>query len=241
MAGLSPLQLVAASLVIAAGSTIQGAFGFGMGLVAAPLLALIDPRLVPGPILLSGLLVALLVTIRERQAIDLFGLKWALLGRVAGTVVAAVLVSTLPPKETSILLGAIVLLAVGLSAMGLRVAPTKRALLGAGTLSGFMGTLSSIGAPPMAMLYQRASSDRLRATMSGYLAVGVTISIGALASAGGFGGREMIFSVLLVPGVLAGLLLSDRAKPLLERGHTRTAVLVLSALSSVVVILRQLL
>ena len=38
------------TLVVAAGTTVQGAVGFGAALIAAPLLVLIEPTLVPGPI-----------------------------------------------------------------------------------------------------------------------------------------------------------------------------------------------
>ena len=37
----------------AVGFTLQGAVGFGMGIVGSPILILIDSRLVPGPILAS--------------------------------------------------------------------------------------------------------------------------------------------------------------------------------------------
>ena len=77
--------------------------------------------------------------------------------------------------------------------------------------------------------------------MSGYLAAGLVISLAALAVVGEFGRRQIVSSLLLLPGVVAGLLLSLPAKSFLERGHTRTAVLILSALASVSVILRQVL
>lgn len=241
IAGLSVLQLLAASAAIAAGATVQAALGFGMGLIAAPLLALISPDLVPGPVLLSGLVVSVTVTIRGRRDIHLFGLKWGLLGRLGGTIAAVLLASMLPPRESAIVFGALVLLAVGLSAAGIHVEPTKRALVGAGSLSGFMGTLTSIGGPPMAMLYQRASGARLRATMSGYLTLGLIMSIVLLALSGGLGWREVASFLLLTPGIAVGLLASTRAKSVLDLGYVRPAVLALSAASSIAVILKQVL
>ena len=40
-------ELVAALVIVFNGSVIQGTVGFGLGLVAVPVLALIDPGLVP--------------------------------------------------------------------------------------------------------------------------------------------------------------------------------------------------
>ena len=45
-------MIIIAGLVIALGALVQGAVGYGMALVAAPLLALVDPRLVPVPLIL---------------------------------------------------------------------------------------------------------------------------------------------------------------------------------------------
>jgi uncharacterized membrane protein YfcA len=51
LTSLSLPQLLAAFGIVVAGSVLQGSLGFGLGLVAAPILLLIDPALVPGPIL----------------------------------------------------------------------------------------------------------------------------------------------------------------------------------------------
>ena len=59
------------------GSTLQGSVGFGMGLLASPILVLIDQRFVPAPLLLSILCLTTLLTLRERRAIDVMGLRWA--------------------------------------------------------------------------------------------------------------------------------------------------------------------
>jgi hypothetical protein len=57
-------------------------------------------------------------------------------------------------------LGLGVLLAVGLSMVTARLRPTPGTLVSAGFASGFMGWRASIGGPPMALVYQRAVTDR---------------------------------------------------------------------------------
>ncbi|HEX8936169.1 MAG TPA: hypothetical protein VF788_18710 [Pseudonocardiaceae bacterium] len=44
--------LRAAALVVTLGTLVQGSIGYGMTLVAAPLLSLVDPTLVPVPLIL---------------------------------------------------------------------------------------------------------------------------------------------------------------------------------------------
>ena len=238
---LTTIKLLAACAAVTIGSTLQGAVGIGLGLIAAPILALIDPSLVPGPILFCGLALTLLMSYRERQAMDVSGLKWGVVGRLIGTLVAVVVLTNVSQKEMTLAFGVLVLFAVALSASGLHVKPTKWTLLSAGALSGFMGTTSNTGGPPIALLYQDASGARLRSTISGFFVFGTIMSLLALVAVGRFGRYEFWSALVLIPGVLIGFILSARTLPILDRGYTRVAVLAVSATSSVIVILRALL
>ena len=78
-------MIIAAGLVIALSALVQGAVGYGMALVAAPLLALVDPMLVPVPLILLTSGHALLAVIRDGRYADWPGIGWAMLGRLPGT------------------------------------------------------------------------------------------------------------------------------------------------------------
>ena len=238
---MSWIDFLLASICMGFGATLQGSVGFGMGLLGSPILMLIDPGFVPGPILLSTLVLTLGLTHREHQSIDLRGVAWALSGRIVGTIAGAAVLALLPADELALLFGTFVLLAVAMTVSGLRLEPTRPILVGAGTLSGVMGTVASIGGPPMALVYQHATGSRIRATMSGFFFAGTILSIAALAGVGRFGVREVLLTLVLLPGVFAGFLVSGRTARLLDRGYTRAAVLVTSGISGLVVILRQLL
>ena len=238
---LAPIKLLAACAAVTIGSALQGSVGLGLGLVAAPILALIDPMSVPGPILFCGLALTLLMSYRERQAMDVSGLKWGVVGRFLGTLVAVVVLANAPKREMTLAFGALVLFAVALSASGLHVRPTTWALLSAGALSGFMGTTSNTGGPPIALLYQKAPGARLRSTISGFFVLGTIMSLLALVAVGRFGRYEFWSALALLPGVLIGFVLSARTLPILDRGYTRAAVLTISAVSGAIVILREVL
>src|SRR5260370_7692119 len=51
-------KLVLATLVMAIGAALQAAVGLGLALFVVPLLALIDVRLIPGPMLLASVALA---------------------------------------------------------------------------------------------------------------------------------------------------------------------------------------
>ena len=103
------------------GSTLQGAIGFGMGLLAAPVLILLDPRFVPAPILVCTMVLTLLMAYRERHAIDVRGIKWAMLGRIAGTVVAGGILAVAAADTLVLLFGCFILAAVAMGASWKRI------------------------------------------------------------------------------------------------------------------------
>lgn len=224
--------------VASIGSFVQGSVGFGHNLIAAPVFALVDERMVPGPAIASaGVLVALMM-IRDRRGIHLGEVSTAVVGRVPGTILAAVAVAALPERGLAVFFACTVLVAVAITASGVAVRPTRGTLLLGGGLSGFMGTATSIGGPPMAMLYAGEEGRRLRGTLAGFFMVGIFMSLFALVLAGTFGFEELRLSVLPVPGILAGFALSGWGARRLDAGHTRPAVLVVSAVSACSVLVK---
>jgi uncharacterized membrane protein YfcA len=181
-----------------------------------------------------------LLTHRERAAVLFKDIKWAVGGRLLGIVAAAAALELVPGRQIGILFGILVLAAVGLSASGWRLAVTPKSLFGAGILSGFMGTAVSIGGPPMALLYQHETGARIRGTLSAFFLIGVSLSLVGLHVIGRFGWAEVLIALSLVPGILLGFAVSRRLTHVLDRGHVRRAVLVVSAASALAVLVRQL-
>lgn len=235
---MTAAEVLLASAVVLLGSVIQGSVGFGLGILAAPLLFLINPVLIPAPLLCAALVLTLLVTRREHQSIDLHGVAWAVTGRIPGALLGAATLAVLPKRSTTLLVGVMVFVAVAMIGWGPRVRRTRISLLGAGTISGFMGTTTSMGGPPMVVVYRDDTGPRIRGTLSGFFVVGLLISLITLAAIGRFGRQEMLAALALVPGILAGFAISNRIAPVIDRGYTRKAVLLVSALAGVSVILR---
>jgi uncharacterized membrane protein YfcA len=98
--------------------------------------------------------------------------------------------------------------------------------------------MSSVGGPALAMIYQHETGPKIRGTISAIFTIGTTISLFALWWVGRFGAVEVTLGLLLLPGVLLGFLLSQYTARRLDKAHTRPTVLVISALSAVVIVLR---
>ena len=233
-------ELAIASAVVMIGATVQGSVGFGLGLLAAPTLMLIDVRMVPGPLLVASLVLTLLLSHRERAAIDMTGLRWALGGRLVGVVAGASTLAVLSRDGVAMAFGLMVLASVLLSASGLHVRPRRATLLTAGSLSGFMGTVTAVGGPPMALLYQRADGPRIRGTLSAFFVAGISLSLISLRMVDRLGLVELGLAAVLVPGVVAGFAASAVTSRVLDRGFTRIGVLLVAGVTGLVVVLRQL-
>ncbi|MBW2268344.1 MAG: sulfite exporter TauE/SafE family protein [Deltaproteobacteria bacterium] len=223
---------------MAVACTVQGSLGFGSALLAAPLLALIHPAFVPGPILAANVLLTLLVARREWSAIDFAGLKFIIVGRVVGNAVAAAMLIQLSQVFFDGLFGALVLAAVGLSFARPSAGRSPRVLAAAGFASGIMGTLSSIGGPPVALVYPHDDPARFRATLSAHFIFGGSLSLFAVWIVGRYGATELALTGLLLPAALAGFWLSRFGIQRIGTARLRSAVLALSTMAGVGVLLR---
>lgn len=235
------VQLLAASGVVALGSLLQGTVGFGLGLFAAPLLLLLDPGFVPGPLIVCSGVLTVLLARREWHAVRTADLKWAIGGRVGGTGLALAALATVPAERLEVLFGGLILAAVGLTADGVRLRPGPRVLLGAGAVSGFMGTITAVGGPPIALVYQHESGPRIRGTLSAFFVAGVLLSVAGLAAIGRFGPAELLWGALLLPGTLLGYFVSRFTVRGLNEAWLRPAVLAVAGASALAVVLRALL
>jgi uncharacterized protein len=230
---------VAAAILVA--SALQASIGFGIGMLAAPIVALVDPALIPGTLIMVATLVTLMVVVREREDIDLHGTGWALVGRVPGTIAGALVLAMLPERLLTILLAAVVLIGVALTSAGWVPTARRRNVVLAGATSGLLGTATSIGGPPMALVWQRNSGARLRGTMSGFFLVGSVMSIAALAATGAVDGRTVWGFAALVPAAVAGYALSRQINRLLDPKRLRWLAIGASTVGAVVLIGRELL
>ena len=233
--------LLIAALGVLVGAAVQGAIGLGLGLIGAPVLALVDPTLVPGALLLVTSVLPVLTLVRELHDVDWRGPGYALAGRVPGMLVGTWIVVTQPARTTAIVVAVVVLGAVLLSVTSWHARPTPPALLVAGVVSGVSGTATSIGGPPVAVLYQHVSGPRLRSTMGLYFLVGNVLSGSILAVAGEIGGREVLRALALMPFLLLGFVLSGPLRAHMDARQLRVGVLLVSAGGALVLLARSLL
>lgn len=203
------LEFIIIALVILVAAWLQGAVGFGLGMITAPILALLRPDLLPATVIVLAFFTSLFVLLREWKAVDWRMFGWLFIGRLPGTLVGAVAVAVFAPVYISLLVGMTVIGGVVLSSLGWYPRPNGRNLIVAGAVSGVFGTSTSIGGPPIAIVMRRYPPGILRATMSAYFTVGSVVSLVALWVGRSFDTTHFLAAAALVPFVLTGLIVSN--------------------------------
>lgn len=227
-------------VMVAFGALIQGSIGFGLGFAAAPAMALIYPEAVPATLLILAIPMVGIIVLRERSSINVRGFLLITAGRIPGTIAGVLILVAAPASLLAVVLGLLILAGVIMSVIGTRFELRDRNQFVAGFASGIMGTAAAIGGPPVALVYQDRPGGELRSTLSLAFAVGVVMSLVALAIAGKVHGWHALFALELLPGLLLGLLLSNLAAPFLDKRWLRPTVLAFAAVSAAVVIVEGL-
>ncbi|MEV0726168.1 sulfite exporter TauE/SafE family protein [Micromonospora purpureochromogenes] len=230
--------LLVVGIAACVGALVQSCVGFGLGVVAAPVITVADPSLMPASLLVINGLLPLLTLAWEWKHIDFPGLGWALLGRIPGTICGVWLIAAFPGRGMEAVVAMTVLVAVGISLLPVDVPRTRLTLSVAGGVAAVTGTTAAIGGPPMALIYQRAGAARLRATLGAFFVVGAAGSLGMLQLAGHLERRSIIGGLLMLPFVAIGFALAAPLRRHLDSGRIRPAVLAVAACAATALLVR---
>lgn len=231
---------VLASIVVFAGSMLQAVTGFGFAMFAAPLLAAISPELVPGPVLLLTLIFTMGVIWREWKNVDWPGVGWILLGRLPSTLLAVLVMGYISRETTTVVFAIFVLSGVAISLTPVRIAPSAPALVITGGLAGFFGTITSIGAPPLALIYQHQKGSTVRGTLAVNIVVGCAFSLAMLVAFGNLGRKDLVEASALVPASMIGLFASSLIVTRVNDAILRRLLLAIVALAALFVLWRSM-
>ncbi|CAK7262413.1 MULTISPECIES: sulfite exporter TauE/SafE family protein [unclassified Shinella] len=230
--------LVLSGLVIFIAAFVQGATGLGFALIAAPVIGLINPQLLPVLILVLMIPLNLFVAWRERRAVDVKGAAWIMAGRVAGTAGGLWLLLAIPLNSLNLLVGVSTILAASASLIVSPFKPGSRALIAVGAITGVTETATGIGGPPLALAYQHRPAPVLRSTIATCFLLGEILSLVVLAASGQIDGEQIRIALLLLPVLGLGVLLSSLVHHRIDGPLVRTLVLAFALLSGIVVTIR---
>jgi len=237
---IDPTSLLLASIIIFFGALTQSLIGFGLAVVATPLLYLVDPQLVPAPVIVMGFSISLLTLFRERTSLEFNGLQYALLGRIPGGFLGAALLIFAPQPVLGLAIASIVAAAVILSLLKFNLKVNRKSLFAAGFVSGIFGNVAAIGGPPMAILLSGRDAKQFRAALSAFFIFSSTIALVILAITGLLTIEHLWLSLMLLPGVILGYLVSGRLVGYIDKNKTRKITLLLCSVSALVLTIKSI-
>ena len=231
------MEVLLACVIIVIGAFVQTAIGFGLAVIAAPLLFFINPYYVPAPITMCALVLSVFNVYSYRGHVSFRGLGNAIIGRIPGSLCGAALLLWIDKDWLALWIGLSVLGGVGVSLTSLRWQPTPGRMMLAGFMSGFMGTSSSIGGPPMALLWQHQEVNLVRANLAAFFVVSCLMSLLVLAPIGQFGVQQLMLGLPLLPATLVGFLIARRTMSQVPHRQLRIASLTLCSIAGAAAVL----
>ncbi|MEZ5378186.1 MAG: sulfite exporter TauE/SafE family protein [Acidimicrobiales bacterium] len=231
------LALVAALLAVFVGAILQGCIGFGMVVLAFPVLVSLEPALLPGTVLLASIPLVTINLYRNWSGADFGEVAWLMSGRIPGMLAAVLLVRSVDRSVLAIGGGLVVLAAVALSLWAPSIQRNRATLVGAGAISGLFGTAVGIGGPPLGLLYQHETGPKLRSTVSVLMFVGAPLSAAILAISGELTAADLRTGLVFMPATTLGILSAPKFIPWVDT-RLRVTVLVVCAIAALVAMAR---
>lgn len=220
------------------GAMLQSLAGFGLAVIAAPILVLINPEFLAAPILTFGCLLSLLNTLRYRKKLQINHTKITLFGRVIGSILGVYLLTFLDPKIFALSFALFIMLSVVLTYHHVGLLNSPRNLVIAGFLSGVMGTTTGVGGPPIALVYQNSTLHSARVELGVFFLVGTIVSLFLLFITGNISAEQVQLTWPLIPAVFVGFGLSMLFEQQFKPHYLKPMIAVLSLISSVMILVK---
>ncbi len=233
---MSASALVVTALVVALAATVQLAAGFGFGLAAVPLLAVVlDAH---DAVVLALALATFTNTYQAwtgRHDADRRVVARLLAGAAIGLPVGLLVFRLLEERWLKLLIGLTVLAAVVLIARRIDLRHAGRGLdVTAGVMSGALTMSSGVNGPPLVFVLQARHFPpaRFRGTITTVFAVLDVVSVATFAIADELDGRLLQGMAAALPGLAAGAVVGMALRRHLHVERFRVLVLVLLSVAA---------
>ena len=218
------------------GCAVQTALGFGMAVVAAPLIVLFKPQWVPFVITIVALILSLKNAWHLRAGIQWRHISSAMVSRIPGTMLGAWILATIPVQVLQVTIAGMVFVAIFITAFARPFAATPLNLGIAGFFSGITGTTTSIGGPPMVLVMQHGSGNTTRANLAVYFVYSCVTSLVSYQLLGLLTLEIWLVGLSFLPFALAGYFLGQYSQGWVDQ-RFRPLILVLCSISATIALL----
>ena len=138
------------------------------------------------------------------KSVEYKQISFSIVGGTIGVIVASLIMLYLEYTFYRALFGVLIICAVIISLMGYSVKITSASSLITGSISGFIGTLTSAGGAPMGLLYQNSTQEGIKANLNVFFVYINVLAIITLSIAGLVEVNDFYIFFKCVPAILIG-------------------------------------
>ena len=230
------IDILIVNLILFAGAFVQGIIGYGLGILSVPLVFLVMPVMIPAPMIFNSIFLCLIIAHHNRNYIESAILKWPIGGALIGTATAATVLVSVEERTFALLFSSMLLILISLSFLKRKMPINPVSGVIVGFFSAMSGTITAIGGPPIALLWQNLKPQTIRANMSVFFIASSIIALTALFMIGKFGWTEIKLSLFTLPGVFVGFYSSKLIANHIPAHLIRYGILLMSTISSLILI-----
>jgi hypothetical protein len=193
----------------------------------------LNPAYIPVPVTLATLANVIFGSWHYRAHLSLRGLLPAAIARLPGSMVGAWLLIMVSVQSLAILIAVVIVVGMATRFVRIRIPYNPLSLAVAGFLSGVMGTATSIGGPPMAIVMQGQAANTIRGNLAAFFLFSSIVSLLVLIPTGYLGWRELGLALPLVPASWLGSWVASRLSHKINQGWMTAATLMLCTVAVV--------
>ena len=203
-------------LTVIFASTVQAVSGFGFNIVGAPLLMLfIAPKQVISLTIFGALILNLMVIHKTRGQGDFYLILPMFAASIVGVLPGVYFLNLVDGAMLKVVVGTIVILmSIALAAnFSVQIRRQRLASIIAGGIGGFMGGATSMSGPVVAMFLMNQKQDKVafRANLVRFFCLNNIVILGTMYVMGVMDVEVLPLISYIVPGVLIGTWLGEKA------------------------------
>ena len=234
---MSGLEVLVVVLAVVAGAVAPASSGFGITLIAAPVLVAVEPAFLPLPMMIGGMTVGLRHLVRERSGIEWSYLSRCLVGMPIGVALGHLATGTLSESGLKVAVGALIVLAVVLVAVGWAPQRGRWTAPVCGLLVAFGTRVAALPGPPFVILHHDRPPSMIRPNLSALNLVNLVVIVTIMATAGQVTAADLGRGALVAGSAAIGLVVAPPVRRWVDRRWFRPLVLSLAGLGGLAVVM----
>ena len=175
---------------------------------------------------------------RDKSHLQFDQISWAMKGGFVGVILAGLVLKVATKDQFELVFGLLILAAVLISVLGFQPKVNRKTNTIAGFTSGFMGSLTAVGGPPIALLYQGGNLNNIKANLTAFFLFLNMVAITTFVIIGEMTLETLKTALLATPGVFLGLHTSTKVQGIVQPQAARKWILSLSGITAIIAIVR---